>query len=227
MDKTISGALATRHALVSAALRLFGENGYDSVSTRQIADAANANIGSIAYHFGGKPGLRTACAQYVACAVSEALAPEFPETLPEGLQPDAAAGMMIGMLSTFVKHTTQQPDSDEISTFVMREMVCPGDVMQHLYRDLIGPAHDRLCRLFALATGTTASAEDISVIVFSLMGQAMYFRMSKPIVLQHMNWSNIGASESDKIVEVIETNLRALLAHYRGDVGSRLIRATG
>ena len=227
MEKQTSSALATRQALVSAALRLFGEHGYDSVSTRQIADAANANIGSIAYHFGGKPGLRTACAQYVSGAVREALAPEFPDTLQDGLQPDAAARMLIGMLSTFVKHTTQQTDSDDISTFVMREMVCPGEVMQHLYRDLIGPAHDRMCRLFAIATGTQASLEDISVIVFSLMGQSMYFRMSKPIVIQHMKWDDIGASESEKIIEVLEMNLRALVAYYRNDGRPQLIRASG
>ncbi len=55
----------TRAALIQAALRLFGQKGFDGTSTREIATAAGANIGSIAYHFGGKEGLHTATADHI------------------------------------------------------------------------------------------------------------------------------------------------------------------
>ncbi|TIW14367.1 MAG: TetR family transcriptional regulator, partial [Mesorhizobium sp.] len=55
----------TRAALVHAALKLFGRQGFDGTSTRQIAAEAKANIGSIAYHFGGKEGLRAAAADFI------------------------------------------------------------------------------------------------------------------------------------------------------------------
>ena len=55
----------TRQALIRAALKLFGAKGFDGTSTREIAAAARANIGSIAYHFGGKEGLRLACADFI------------------------------------------------------------------------------------------------------------------------------------------------------------------
>src|SRR6476660_4731072 len=55
----------TRAALVGAALKLFGRQGFDGTSTREIAAEAQANIGSIAYHFGGKEGLRAAAADYI------------------------------------------------------------------------------------------------------------------------------------------------------------------
>ncbi|MDI7860846.1 CerR family C-terminal domain-containing protein [Rhizobiaceae bacterium n13] len=219
MEKLVSGAMATRHALVSAALRLFGEHGYDSVSTRQIADVADANIGSIAYHFGGKPGLRTACAQYVVGAITEALAPDFPETLPADLPPEEASRMFIGMLTTFVTHAAEQADADEIFTFIMREMVRPGEVVQHLCRETIGPVHDRLCELFAIATGRSIASDNVSVIVFSMMGQAMYFRMSKPVITQKMQWDDIGPQEAEAIVEVLKVNLQALLDYYRKSAG--------
>ena len=60
-----SPAEQTRLALVRAGLRLFGQRGFDGTSTRQIAAAAKANIGSIAYHFGGKEGLRLAAADHI------------------------------------------------------------------------------------------------------------------------------------------------------------------
>ena len=60
-----SPADMTRAALIRAALGLFGKQGFDGTSTREIAAAAKANIGSIAYHFGSKEGLRTAVADYI------------------------------------------------------------------------------------------------------------------------------------------------------------------
>ena len=46
-----------REALLSAAITLFARSGYHAVSLREIAKAANANVGSLTYHFGSKAGL--------------------------------------------------------------------------------------------------------------------------------------------------------------------------
>lgn len=81
MDRPLSGADVTRMALIDSAIKLFGDRGYDAVSTRDIADMAAANIGSIAYHFGGKAGLRRACAEHVIRNVLELLGPAFTKAL--------------------------------------------------------------------------------------------------------------------------------------------------
>jgi AcrR family transcriptional regulator len=47
----------TKEALLDAAERLFTENGYNVVSTRDLADAAGANLAAIKYHFGSKAKL--------------------------------------------------------------------------------------------------------------------------------------------------------------------------
>jgi AcrR family transcriptional regulator len=46
-----------REKLLSTARELFLRYGYRSVSSRQIATAAGANVAMIRYYFGGKPGL--------------------------------------------------------------------------------------------------------------------------------------------------------------------------
>lgn len=46
-----------REALLSAAIGLFSTNGYNAVSLREIAKAADANVGSLTYHFGSKANL--------------------------------------------------------------------------------------------------------------------------------------------------------------------------
>src|SRR5689334_5218966 len=100
MEKPVSGAEVTRTTLVEAAIRLFGEKGYDAVSTRDIADLAAANIGSIAYHFGGKPGLRRACAEYVINNVRTTLGISFTRPMPK-MTPDEARDCMEQTLGTF------------------------------------------------------------------------------------------------------------------------------
>ncbi len=60
---------ATRAALIRVGLDLFGARGFEAASTRAIAAAAGANVAAIAYHFGGKEGLRLACADHVAATI--------------------------------------------------------------------------------------------------------------------------------------------------------------
>lgn len=43
--------------ILRAALPLFSERGYDGTSTRMVAQAADVNVATIAYHFDGKEGL--------------------------------------------------------------------------------------------------------------------------------------------------------------------------
>lgn len=47
----------TRDRILGAAREVFARDGYEGATTRQIAAAADVNIGTLAYHFGGKEGL--------------------------------------------------------------------------------------------------------------------------------------------------------------------------
>jgi len=48
---------STREKLLSSAVQLFAERGFDGVSVRDIANAAGVNSGLVAYYFGGKKKL--------------------------------------------------------------------------------------------------------------------------------------------------------------------------
>ena len=56
-ENTGTDTHAARSRLVMSALRLFAEKGYKAASTREICDAAGANISAIRYYFGDKAGL--------------------------------------------------------------------------------------------------------------------------------------------------------------------------
>ena len=66
---------ATKTRLLSEALRLFAERGYEGVSTRAVAQAAESNVALIAFHFGSKRGLYEAAVEAVARRTAEAISP--------------------------------------------------------------------------------------------------------------------------------------------------------
>ncbi len=65
MTKNQHTEKSTRATFVNAGVRLFGEQGFDATSTRQITQAAS-------YYFGGRLGLRFACAEYAVEMLTDA-----------------------------------------------------------------------------------------------------------------------------------------------------------
>lgn len=214
MQKPRSGADITRQSLIEAAMRLFGEKGYGAVSTREIADQAAANIGSIAYHFGGKAGLRIACAQTVMERIGAIAAPMISMPLP-AMSATQAQAMLEGVMDSFGRFLVSSPQASVYAAFVIREVMQPGEVVDHMYDAMIDPTHRRLCKLFAITTGLEPESDEVRVAVFSLLGQILYFRFARPIVLKRMEWASIGPSEADLLVSSFKKNLKGLISAYR------------
>ncbi len=208
----------TREALVSAGLRLFGAKGFEATSTRELAAAANANIASIAYHFGGKEGLRMACADMVADRLGAVIGEVVLRNDPGG-DPDRAMKIIEAALNAALGFLLGQPQARDIASFVLSEVSRPGEVFERLYGGVFLPVHRRLCQLLALATGRDPDEETIRIGVFTFIGQLLYFRLGQAIVTRRMDWDAIGPDQIAAIREVLMTNLHAFIRAYR--TGSR------
>jgi TetR/AcrR family transcriptional regulator, regulator of cefoperazone and chloramphenicol sensitivity len=215
LDKPISGAEITRITLVESAIRLFGARGYDSVSTREIADMAAANIGSIAYHFGGKPGLRKACAEHVISSIRSILGPAFARPLPP-LSANEALATIEGMMGVLCRFWLSNPDSQIYIHFILRELMEAGEISQHFYSSWLKPMHIRLCALFGLATGLDPDSEDVKIAVFSIVGQVFHCRVSQEMIMKRLEWDEFGDKQAEKMTASLVKNCRAIvLAHRR------------
>ena len=65
----------TRLRIIRAAVELFGNKGFDSVSTRDIAARAEVNAPVLQYYFDGKEGLYLACVEYMQTHMTKLLRP--------------------------------------------------------------------------------------------------------------------------------------------------------
>jgi TetR/AcrR family transcriptional regulator, regulator of cefoperazone and chloramphenicol sensitivity len=208
----------TRQALIRTALKLFGSKGFDGTSTREIAAAANANIGSIAYHFGGKEGLRAACASFIVETIQRvaAQALRFDEAGPKGEA--AATASLNAALERMVTFVVAAPEAGEIVQFLLRELSHPTAALDIVYRGVFEPTHRRLCELWAEATGEEATSDRTKLSVFTLIGQVIYFRIGRVAVLRRMGWDDIGPKEAAAVLAVVKQNLAAMLAAPKGHI---------
>lgn len=212
-QQAAAAADATRQALVMAALQLFGRQGFEGTSTREIAATAKANIGSIAYHFGGKAGLRLATADYIVETMQkiagQALVSPASATPATSAQAEAQIEAAVERMVSFM---VARPEAGEIVQFVLRELSTPTEALDRIYGGVFEPLHKRLCQLWASATGGTPESEITRLSVFMCIGQVIYFRIARPAVLRRMGWSDIGAAEATKIAGLAKENVAAMIA---------------
>ncbi|NGN44122.1 CerR family C-terminal domain-containing protein [Mesorhizobium sp. CGMCC 1.15528] len=209
----------TRTALIRAALTLFGAKGFEGTSTREIAAQANANIGSIAYHFGGKEGLRTAAADYIVATIQgiagQALG-NFAAASGTKITPEAAHAQLRAALERMVAFVVVQPEAGEIVQFLLRELAHPTAALDRIYSGVFEPTHRRLCAMWEAATGEPAEGEETKLVVFTLIGQVVYFRIGREAVKRRMGWPEIGQADAAKIAAVAGQNLDAILNSRKG-----------
>lgn len=212
MPNPSSETSGTRDALIGAALALFAEKGFEGASTREISARAGANIAAISYHFGGKDGLRLACADLIARQIlGGGNLPDIPETL----DPALAAKLLEDGVAEFATLLLTHASARNMAAFILREVAQPGPVLDHVYQSIFAPMHMRLCRLWSRATGAEADAAETRLVLFSLIGQVVYFRIGQPIVERRLGWARIGDAEALQIVDVIRLNIRALISSAR------------
>jgi AcrR family transcriptional regulator len=204
----------TRAAIIEAAMRGFGEKGFEATSTREIAAGAGTNIASIAYHFGGKEGLRPACAGYIVELMSGVLQPDALAAVPTDRQ--AARDMLAALVERIARFLMVEPRAGLVAGFIMREMAQPSEALDVIYDGLFEGVHRRACALWAAATGREAESAEVRLAVFATIGQVLYFHLGRPVVQRRMDWSEIGRLEADAVAGAVK---RTLLARLDADAG--------
>ncbi len=199
---------ATRAALLAAALQVFGDKGFEAASTRQIAAAARANIAMIAYHFGGKEGLRAACADHVAAVLSGIFGTAAAPRVETASQARAA---LKALARAGVRGIVADEAARPLARFLLREISDPSPAFARVFETGFAPLHARVCRLWALATGEEPESEATRLSVFALIAQIVYFRIARAPVLLRMGWSEIGPNQAAAIEAIVLANLEAAL----------------
>lgn len=208
----------TRARIVDAALRLFGERGYDGASTRDIAREAGVNAPALQYYFDGKEGVYLACIELFVARVWEHL--DDAVTNAEHVSADTKASdpmlvdAYLAIQARFASFVYDWPDANHWRMFMARERAGLGPEAAF---DVIDKGLNR--RLFAATSaiigrllGKPADDEETRIRTIAIDGQVLVFRMMRRQVVSALGWRGIGTEETARVSAIILEQTRELLA---------------
>ena len=163
-----------RSQLLLTALRLFSEKGFSKTSTRDIAQAAGANVAAISYYFGDKAGLyRSVFTEPLgACEDISRYQPAH-LSLREALE---------GFIAGFLEPLKQGDLAQQLTRLHFREMLEPTGLWDEQIHLQIKPAHNALVEVLARHLGVKKADDDVHRLAFSITGLAMQVFISREVI---------------------------------------------
>jgi AcrR family transcriptional regulator len=167
-------AVDARAALLSAATRLFAEQGVTQTTTREICAAAGLNAGAIHYHFGDKDGLYRA----VLSRPIEALNAEF-----TGFD-DPALPLREVLKRVLMPFMASDDDADEraVMQLYLNEMQRPSAVFSEVFKALITPVHLAMAGVLARHMGLDKPDDAVHQLLYGLQAMAHDYCLSRPLM---------------------------------------------
>jgi len=215
---------ATRRRLIEGAVRVFGENGYDAVGTRELADAAGANQAAIPYYFGGKDGLHKAAAEHVAAVGRAAFAPlleRMKATPPESLGRDALARLTQAAFAALTRGFIGPLDEGFRAQFIVREQLGPGRAFDILYEGYIRAVHEATTSLVAAGREFGPRTGRAAIEAHALIGAALAFVVARTTLCRRLGWEAYSARRVREIEDaVVGLALRAIGLPEQSEVRS-------
>lgn len=203
----------TKRDLIESALYHFGREGYAGTSTRSIAQTAKANIASIAYHFDGKAGLKRACINFIAMSIGDVMSVVLNRKLSdiEHLSPEDARTKILEMIDRMITFTQTNKRAELVIGFMLKEVLHSPEEVDTLYHLIFEPLMDRVTVLFSRATGQPVASDELKLAIFAMIGQLLYIRLARPLVLKRMGWQAVGPDELAQIKSILHRSINALL----------------
>jgi AcrR family transcriptional regulator len=204
----------TSRRILEAALALFAAEGFDSASTRAIAEQAGVNLPAIQYYFGSKEGLYNAAIAHIGEQAEQAIAPitaRVQQALDNGTPSRAElikllCEMANALVTLFLDDSL--PERESRSMFVSRVEV------EHTAA--LDPLNEVMRRLVLTPSGALVGrllgrpAEDQQVVLRTLMilGQAKIF-CSRSVV-RALGWDTVGEGRVAEVKAMVHQHTRAI-----------------
>jgi AcrR family transcriptional regulator len=203
----------TRTQIVAAALRVFGERGYDQASTREIATQAGVNPPALQYYFDGKDGLHLACAELVIERAMATIGPALlraQKAVADGRKREAM--LALETLLDALTDSLVEAGSSTWSRFIIRgrnDWAGPG--MELLHAGVGVPTLQALTGLIATITGDSPTSDVVRLRTLLIVGQVQWVHASRDKAMKIMQWSKLDRAKVALIKQIVREHTRAAL----------------
>lgn len=210
------GGEESRARLVAAAARLFAARGFDGVSVRELAAAADVNVAAVSYHFGGKRGLYLSALEQllqemrpVGRPVIERIEAAFAEGPPSRDALAVTARFLVRHILTTLMSGALKP---WVTQTVLREFQDPTPDYRPMLDERVMPLHLAVARLSAAALRLDDDSPEAILAAHGIMGQIMVFAAARNVILEELDWPEFGPEfGEDRLETIIAVATRGVL----------------
>jgi len=203
----------TRARIIAAALKVFGDEGYERASTRQIAREAGVMPPALQYYFDSKEGLHLACGQFIIDISTQGFtsALEKAETVLATGGVQDAVNALCDILDTVLDASLfarGSPDWERFATRIQSERDSPAGAL--IQRRIAEPFRNVCARLVALATGSPLN-DEARLRAIAIIVQVSAFHVYREGSLQLLGWPDFNGPRRDTIKAVLRAHTQAAL----------------
>ena len=174
--KERSDGIEARAQLIRAAIKLFSDKGFAKTSTREIAQAAGANIAAISYYFGDKAGLYRA-------VFTEPLGVVGDHDITAYAQPGQSLRDSLRIfLGSFLEPMKQGELVQLSARLHFREMLEPTGLWAQEVDEGIKPAHAAVVAMLCRHMGVDAPDDGVHRLAFSIGGLVVQLFVCRDII---------------------------------------------
>lgn len=213
----------TRQALILAAIKVFGRDGFHAASTRDIAKEAEANQAAIGYHFGGKEALYLAAIRDIAGQITTHIGPltveiraKLDALVEQQADPDEireeSLSLLIKLMNGMLRMLVTR-ESSSWARLILREQQSPTPAFDVFYKELMSRVMLVTTELVGRIRGLDPQLEEAKVLAITVFGQVMVFRASREAVLRYMGWEDFRENEIKTLQTQLRQNITAMLTH--------------
>ncbi len=193
-DKSV---LDTRERLVQAAGELFAKHGFRAATVREISRRANANVSAVNYYFGNKKGLYSAVLTHSLSFAIQKYPPDL------GLKEGATAEERLHVfIRSFLFRILDEGRPAWHGKLMAREIAEPTVALDQVIENVIRPLYRRLTSIVQELMGSNPSEESTRVSAMSIMGQCLFYRHARPVVLR-FHPQKFGHAEIERLADQI------------------------
>jgi TetR/AcrR family transcriptional regulator, regulator of cefoperazone and chloramphenicol sensitivity len=167
----------TCRRLIAAAAKEFAQRGFAGARIRTIVDAAEVNLASINYYFGGKAGLYEATLGSLVKQSLRDLALDTPEF--NALDPERRLLAMIrAILGRFIGMRTPTP----VGRILAHEAMNPTPALDELVNAMARPQLERLRATVREIVGPSVDEESVTLASLTIVGQCLIWLFGRSAI---------------------------------------------
>ncbi len=166
----------TRLRMLRVAGPIFADNGFEGTTVREICAAADVNVASVNYHFGGKETLYIQTIEFAHQVRLQRVPPaEWP------LEASPADKLMI-FVTTILNRILGEGNIGWETRLLMREMLQPTEACRPLMEEYVRPQWDQLLGVLDELLPSATTPHVRHQIAFSIVGQCLHYRLANELV---------------------------------------------